>query len=335
MSMKITIIGAGAMGCLIGGRMVKAGHAVSFIARGAQLQALQRDGLVLESTGERWQSVVRATDAPDTLGPQDALIICTKAYQLASIVPLLPPLMHGETMLVPAINGIPWWYFERHGGPFEGRQLRSLDPEAVLYNAIAAKRIIGCVNYLAGTLTKPGHVHYVPELERRIALGELDGEMTPRLHALGEIFYDAGFAPTITATIRDTIWHKLWGNIAFNPISALTHGTIDQIAEGYHDIDLVMAVMNETRFIADKLGIALTQTTKSRVDAAAKMRGHKTSMLIDMEHGRPTEIEAIVGAVREIGKWMEAGTPYLNSLYSLVKLKEKFYAASASAGAHA
>ncbi len=335
MTMKLCVIGAGAMGCLIGGRIAQAGHDICFIARGSQLQALTRDGLTLESPHHKWHGAVRATDNAASLGPQDAVLLCTKAYQLAGITHYLAPLLHAETIVVPIVNGVPWWYFEKHGGEFEGRDLQSLDPEGTLRRNIATSRLIGCVNYLAGTLTRPGHVHYVPEIERRLVLGEIDGSLTSRVNRLADIFTDAGFAPVISEDIRSNIWHKLWGNIAFNPISALTHGTIDQIAEGYHDIDLVTAVMNEARHIADKLGVALAQTTRSRVEAAAKMRGHKTSMLTDIEQGRPTEIEAIVGAVREIGRWMEEGTPHLNTLYSLVKLKERFYSASVATSGHA
>lgn len=328
MTMKMTIIGAGAMGCLIGGRLARGGAQVSFLARGAQLVALRTHGLTLASAQDEWHGTIPATDDATSLGVQDAVILCTKAYQLPGAAQYLPALLGEETLVVPAVNGVPWWYFEQHGGEFDGKRLTNLDPDGVLTRAIGTRRIIGCVNYLAGTVTSPGHVHYVHELERRIVLGELDGRITPRLERLGAAFAAGGFAPVLTEDIRQSIWHKLWGNIAFNPISALTHGTIDQIAEGYHDIDLVTAVMNEARNIADKLGIALAQTTKSRVEAAAKMRGHKTSMLTDIEQGRPTEIEAIVGAVREIGRWMEENTPHLNTLYSLVKLKERFYSPS-------
>jgi 2-dehydropantoate 2-reductase len=335
MALNITIIGAGAMGCLIGGRLARGGHALSFIARGRQLAALRDHGLTLNSEQDHWHGAVRATDDATTLGAQDAVILCTKAYQLEGAVAHLAPLMDANTLVVPAVNGVPWWYFNQHGGEFDGRQLTNLDPSGVLAREVDTARIIGCVNYLAGTLTQPGHVHYVHELERRIVLGELNGAITPRLERLASAFADGGFAPVVTEDIRQSIWHKLWGNIAFNPISALTHGTIDQIALGYHDIDLVTAVMNEARNIADKLGIALAQTTKSRVEAAAKMRGHKTSMLVDIEQGRPTEIEAIVGAVREIGRWMEENTPHLNTLYSLVKLKERFYSPSVDTSGHA
>jgi 2-dehydropantoate 2-reductase len=329
--MKITILGAGAMGCLIGGRLQRAGGEVAFVARGVQLQALQTQGLRLESKEETWSAPVRATADPAELGPQDAVLIACKANQLAGIVEKLPLLLGPETLVLPAVNGIPWWYFLKHGGLYEGRRLVSLDPDGVLERAIEPRRIVGCVNYLAGNLTAPGVVHYVPELKRRIVIGEIDGSDGARLKPLAALLDKAGFAPVIAEDIRENIWHKLWGNIAFNPISALTHGTIDQLAEGYYDIDLLTAVMNEARNIADKLGITLAQTTKSRIEAAAKMRGHKTSMLTDMEAGRATEIEAIVGAVREIGKWLEEGTPYLNTLYSLVKLKERFYKPDGSA----
>lgn len=244
MTLNICIIGAGAMGCLIGGKLVQAGQQVSFIARGKQLETLGKQGLILDTDGEYWHGSVTATDDPHTLGAQDVILLCTKAYQLPHTVGLLPPLMHKETVIVPAVNGIPWWYFEKHGGPYEGRSIRSLDPKGALREAIATDRIIGCVNYLGGTLVEPGRVHYVPEIKKRITLGEIDGAVTPRLQKIAAAFDAAGFAPKVTESIRDTIWHKLWGNIAFNPISALTHGTIDQIAEGYHDIDLVTAVMN-------------------------------------------------------------------------------------------
>ena len=325
---NICIIGAGAMGCLIGGLIQRAGYDVTFIARGTQLAALNARGLTLRTTGDEWQAPVRATATAAEAGKQDVILIATKAYQLASALPYLPPLMHENTVVLPAINGMPWWYFHKHGGPFDGRTLEILDPGSRLTQGIPTDRLIGCVNYLAGSLVAPAEVHYVPEIARRIAIGELDAETSPRLEAVGDVFADAGFEPVRSKNIRQSVWHKLWGNISFNPIGALTHGTLDQLAEGYHDIDLLSAVMNEARFIADKLDIDMGQTIKSRVDAAARMRGHKASMLQDIEAGRPTEIDAIVGAVREIGKWLEVDTPYLNTLYSLVKLKERFYYAA-------
>lgn len=318
------------MGCQIGGLLQRGGHEVTFLARGRQLEALQTRGLTLTTVDDHWSAPVRAVATAQEAGEQDAALLCTKSHQLPDVAPMVAALLGEETVVVPAVNGIPWWYFYQQGGIFDGRELTSLDPEGILARSIPRERIIGCVNYLAGTLVEPGHVKYVPKITRCLHVGELDGRLSPRLEKLAQAFADAGFEPVFTEEIRASIWHKLWGNIAFNPISALTHGTIDQIAEGYRDIDLVSAVMNEARFIADKLGIEMAQTTKTRVDAAAKMRGHKTSMLQDMEAGRATEIEAIVGVVREIGKWLEVSTPYLNALYSLVKLKEIFYLRGAS-----
>lgn len=323
--MKICIIGAGAMGCHIGGLTQRAGHEVTYIARGKQLEALNSKGLTLTTTSDTWHGKSRAVATPGEVGAVDAVMLCTKAYQLPDVAELVPQLLGPETIVVPAVNGLPWWYFHKQGGPFDGRVPACLDPDGKLAKHIPLDRVVGCVNYLAGTLTEPGVVHYVPEIQRRLHVGEPSGEITPRLQQLACALTDAGFAPVVTESIRTSVWHKLWGNIAFNPISALTHGTIDEIALGYRDIDLVSAVMNEARFIADKLGVELTQTTKSRVEAASKMKGHKTSMLQDIEMGRPTEIEAIVGVVREVSQWLQVGTPYLNALYSLVKLKEIFY----------
>lgn len=313
------------MGCHIGGLVQRAGHQVTYIARGKQLDALNTKGLTLTTTNDTWHGTTQAVATPQEVGAVDAVMLCTKAYQLPEVAPMVPPLLGPQTMVVPAVNGIPWWYFHKHGGPFDGRVPTSLDPDGLLAKHIPLDRVVGCVNYLAGTLTAPGEVHYVPEIQRRLQIGEPSGAITPRLQMLAAAFTDGGFAPVVSESIRTNVWHKLWGNIAFNPISALTHGTIDEIALGYRDIDLVSAVMNEARFIADKLGVELAQTTKSRVEAASKMKGHKTSMLQDIEMGRPTEIEAIVGAVREISHWLQVGTPYLNALYSLVKLKEIFY----------
>lgn len=324
--MKIAILGAGAMGCLIGGKLQAAGADIVFIGRGAHVAAMQARGLTLRSSeGETTHMPVRAFTDTAQAGAQDAILICTKTHQLAGAAVSLAPMLRDDTMVLPVVNGLPWWYFFKEGGEFDGRSLPILDPDGAIAAHIAVPRIVGCVNYLAGRIAEAGVVEYVPEIKKRIVIGELDGTISPRLSAIGSAFEAAGFEPKLSEHIRQVIWHKLWGNIAFNPIGALTHGTIDQIAEGYHDCDLLMAVMHEARFIADKLGIDLGQTMKSRIEAAAKMRGHKTSMQQDIEAGKRTEIDAIVGVVRDIGKWMEADTPYLNTLYSLVRLKELFY----------
>lgn len=323
---SVCIVGAGAIGSLIGGKLAQSGQRVQFVARGPQLQALTHKGLLLRNErGEEATVDVQACDDPAQIGPQDAVFLCTKSHQLPEAVERIAPLLHKETVILPVVNGIPWWYCQGLEGPFCGRSFKSLDPEGKLAKHVAPERIIGTANYLAATRVAPGVVHYLSELERTLVIGEPSGAETDRLDAVRNLLAQAGMRPEVTPRIRDAIWHKLWGNIAFNPVSALTHATMDAIAEGYQDMDLIMAIMHEARLIAEKVGAELEGSARTRIAAAAKIRGHKTSMLQDIEAGRKTEIEAIVGAVREMGLWMEESTPHLNSLYSLVKQKERFY----------
>lgn len=325
------------MGCLVGGRLQRAGHEVAYVARGTQLAALRKRGLTLETEGDRWQSPVTATDDTRTLGPADAVLLTTKSYQLPEIAPMILPLLAPDTVIVPMTNGLPWWYFFNRGGDFNNRPLTSLDPHGVLAEHVPIARVIGGVNYLAGNLVEPGRVHYVNELERRIVAGELDGALSPRLETLCRAFDDAGFAAKRSTDIRQVIWHKLWGNLAFNPISALTGGMQEQIAgyrdrHGEVDTGLLVAIMDEGRRIAGALNIPLEQATESRIAAAAKMKGHRTSMYADITQGKPTEIEAIVGVVREIAGWLAIPTPHLDCLYTLVRMKEQCYRASSDSG---
>jgi 2-dehydropantoate 2-reductase len=321
--MKIAIYGAGAMGCLIGGLVARAGCDVTFIARGAQREALAKNGLTLITGSERWNGRVSVFDNPKDAGVFDVVMLTTKAHQLSAIADTLTPLLHSDTIIMPSVNGVPWWYFQKHGGPFDGRSLKTVDPDGKLAKHIDSDRIVGSVNYLAGALKEPGVVEYMPKYQ--FIIGELTNQITPRLERLGKIFKDAGLEVQVTDTIRTSVWHKVWGNSAFNPIGALTHGTMAELAKGYHDLDLVLSVMNETRIVSEALDIAIPQTPKARVEMASKIGYHKTSMQQDIEAGRPTEIDAIIGAVREIGLWVEMPTPYLNALYSLVKMKEQFY----------
>jgi 2-dehydropantoate 2-reductase len=239
---------------------------------------------------------------------------------------------------MPLTNGLPWWYFFERPGAFSNRSLTSLDPKSILARHVPIARIVGGVNYLAGTLVAPGHVHYVNELERRLVAGELNGSISPRLEKLCHALDDAGFAAKRSDDIRQVIWHKLWGNLAFNPLSALTGGTQEQLAGGYTDRDgvpdlsLIIAIMEEGRRIAEALNISLNQATESRIAAAGKMKGHRTSMYADITHGRQTEIEAIVGVVREIAGWLSIPTPHLDCLYTLVRMKEQFYESADGSG---
>lgn len=312
------------MGCLIGGQLVQAGQDVTFVARGRHCKAMQENGLTLVSGDKRWNAPVKVTDDTATLPIADIIFITVKSHQLPQAAPQIASLIGPNTTVVPALNGLPWWYFQKKEGLFSELRLESLDPKGIISQHIPADNIVGCVNYLAAHIAEPGVVEYVDYFAKGLVIGELDNVSTDRLKKLQDILRSAGLDPVVTNNIRESIWHKLWGNIAFNPISALTHATMDVIAADYDDTDLVMAVMNEARHIAEKLDIIFTESPQSRIAQVAKRKGHKTSMLQDIEAGRPTEIEAIVGAVREIALSMQEGTPYLNALYSLVKQKERF-----------
>lgn len=323
--MKIAILGAGAMGSLIGGKLAANGADVTLLARGAHAKAMAERGLTLSTDAATQQvRVTVATDASD-LTRYDMVWLTSKAHQLASLAPLIPNIITKDSVIIPAVNGMPWWYFYGAKGALAGTRLNSLDADGTLERNIAHAQVIGCVNYLAGSVVEPGHVHHVPVFKPSLVLGELSGEMTERLSQTIALLDGAGLMPDATADIRTAVWHKLWGNSCFNPLGALTHATMDELAKGYDDIDLIAAVMNESRFIADKLGITLGQTIQSRVDAASRMVGHMTSMQHDMLAGRETEVEAILGSVREVGRLLHTDTPYLNALYSLIRLKSRFY----------
>lgn len=323
---KIAIVGAGATGGLMGACLAKVGYDVSLIARGAHLAAINTNGLrLVADTGADWTVKLPATDDAASLGPQDAVFVCVKSHQIESALLHITPLLGPDTPVIFSINGIPWWYFQKEGGPFDGRTIKSLDPDNTIVGTVPPSQVMGCVNYLAATIHQPGVIHYVDRFEPGFVLGEPDDSDSARLNAVFDACEKAGMNPKKSTEIRTEIWNKLWANIAFNPVSALTHASMDRIVEEYDDTDLLLAIMNEGRFIGEKLGVEFRSTPRERIAAAAKMRGHKTSMLQDIEAKRPTEIKAIVGAVREIGTWLEESTPHLNGLYSLVRLKERFY----------
>lgn len=323
--MKIAILGAGAMGSLIGGYLARAGADVTLFTRGAHAQAMRAHGVTLTCGTTYHTQALRVTDQADDLTTYDMVWLTSKAHQLATLAPIVARIITPETVIIPAVNGMPWWYFYGHGGALDGTRLNSLDASGALHTHIPQAQIIGCVNYLAGSISTPGTVQHVPIFKPSLVLGELTGTKTERLARSIALLEDAGLMPDASDTIRTAVWHKLWGNSCFNPVGALTEATMDELAQGYDDIDLIAAVMNESRFVADKLGITLGQTIQSRVDAAARMVGHTTSMQQDMLAGKETEIEAIVGSIREVARLLNTDTPYLNALYSLVRLKSRFY----------
>ena len=327
--MKLCVFGAGAIGSYFGGQLALSGHDVSFVARGEHLRAMQEQGLTISNTQGTSQAVkVHAVATAADLPKQDVIFVTVKSNMIADAAADIATLMHDDTTVIYCINGMPWWYFYEHGGRWDGHRFDSIDPNNIIWNTLDPRHTLGCVVYSAASIVEPGHVKYVVGEAGvpPVFFGEPTGGMSARLTAITEIVHGSGIPTKATEDIRHEVWHKLWGNIAMNPISALTHATMDEVVEQYDDIDLVESVMNETRFIAEKLNVVFRERPDMRISHAAKLKGHKTSMLQDIERGRPTEIEAIVGAVREIGRITGADTPYLNTLYSLVKQKERFSA---------
>ena len=321
--MRICIVGAGAIGGYLGAKLALAGEEVTLIARGAHLAAIRERGLVLEyADGTRELAApALATDDVRAAGPQDAVVIAVKAHQLPALAPALPALYGPGTTVVTAQNGIPWWYFQRHGGPFEGRRIAAVDPEGVVEAHIPAERVIGCVVYPAAELAGPGVVHHIEG--DRFTLGELDGEKTERIQQLARALTNAGLKAPVRPRIRADIWIKLWGNMAFNPISALTRATLDVICRYPPTRGLAAAIMAEGQLTAERVGIEFPISIEQRIAGAEQVGAHKTSMLQDIEAGRATEIDALCGAVAELGRLVGVPTPSLDAVYASVKLLER------------
>ena len=321
--MKIAIIGAGAIGGLVGARLALAGEEITFVVRGANLAAIRDNGFkLIEHDGtEHIAKNVRATSSYDEAGPQDVVILALKAHQVDAVVEELPKLFGEHTTVITMQNGIPFWYFQRHGGMHDGRTVSSVDPTGLLSKKIPAERIIGCVVYPASVLVAPGIVQHTEG--DRFPLGELDGSVTPRITALSEIFVRAGFKAPVLDAIRSEIWLKLWGNLTFNPISALSHSTLVDICQYPLSRELAAAMMLEAQAVANKLDITFRVPLEKRIAGAEKVGKHKTSMLQDIEAGRDPEIDALVGSVIELGALTETPTPRLETVFALVKLLAK------------
>ncbi len=321
--MKICIVGAGAIGGYLGAKLALVGEEVTLIARGAHLEAIQKNGLKLVMQDGTTQVAVPslATSELTQVGAQDVVILALKAQSVSAIAPHLSTLYDSQTMVVTAQNGIPWWYFRKHGGEYEGRRIESVDPDGTIEANIGIDRVIGCVVYPAAELVEPGVVRHIEG--DRFNLGELDGSKTERTQLLAQILKRAGFTARVRTNIRTEMWVKLWGNLAFNPISAVTGATLEQICQYSLTRELARQMMSEAQAIAQNLGIDFGITLERRIEGAEKVGAHKTSMLQDIETGRPTEIDAIVGAVAELGKLMNIPTPHIDAIYASVKLLEK------------
>ncbi|HZV65982.1 MAG TPA: 2-dehydropantoate 2-reductase [Telluria sp.] len=321
--MKIAIVGAGAIGGYVGAKLALAGEEVTFIVRGANLTAIGNNGikLIMQDGTEHVAANVKATDDYAQAGPQDLVILALKAHQVEAVADQLPKLFGPDTVVVTMQNGIPYWYFHRHGGPFEGRTVAAVDPTGKQARLIPPERVIGCVVYPASDLIAPGVVQHVEG--DRFPLGELDGSSSERVLAISEAFTRAGFKAPVLANIRAEIWLKLWGNLTFNPISALSHSTLVDICQFPLTRELASEMMQEAEAVAGKLGIEFRVTLDKRIAGAEKVGKHKTSMLQDVEAGRGPEIDALVGAVVELGRLTGTPTPHIDSVYAVVKLLER------------
>src|SRR5438128_1427666 len=321
--MKIAIIGAGASGGYVGVNLALGGEDVTFIVRGANLDAIRRNGmkLVMSDGSEHVASRVKATNDYAAAGPQDMVILAMKAHQLESVANDVPKLFGPETIVVTMQNGIPYWYFHKHGGELAGSIVHSVDPTGVIGRNIPAERVIGCVVYPASELIAPGVVKHIEG--DRFPVGELDGARSVRVSRVSECFTKAGFKAPILDGIRAEIWLKLWGNLTFNPISALTRSTLVDICQYPRTRELAAAMMTEAQTIAHKLGITFRVGLEKRIAGAEKVGKHKTSMLQDVEAGRAPEIDALVGSVVELGRLTQTPTPHIDTVYALVKLLAK------------
>ena len=321
--MKFAIIGAGAVGGYVGVRLALAGEDVTFVARGANLAAIRANGvkLVQPDGSVEVASKVRATNDYREAGPHDVVILAMKAHQLEAVADEVPKLFGPETAVVTMQNGIPYWYFHQHGGELAGTCVRSVDPNGRILQKISPERVIGCVVYPASELIAPAVVKLVEG--DRFPVGELDGNPTRRVTAVSESFTRAGFKAPVLENIRAEIWLKLWGNLTFNPISALSRSTLQDICQFALTRELAAAMMTEAQQIAGKLGITFRVPLEKRIAGAEKVGKHKTSMLQDVEAGRDPEVDALIGSVVELGHLTRTPTPHIGAVYALTKLLAK------------
>jgi 2-dehydropantoate 2-reductase len=314
--MKIAIYGAGAIGGYIAALLAQSGEEVSVIARGPHLAAIKANGLALDMNGERIVTHPVATDNPAELGKQDFVIVALKAHSVPNVVDTMQPLFGDNTAVVTAVNGGPWWYFHQLTGEWENRRIESVDPGGKQWDGIGPERAIGCVVYPACEISEPGVVRHIDG--NRFTLGESSGEKTERVRALSKAMINAGFKAPVR-NIRDEIWVKLWGNLCFNPLSALTNATLDVVATDPGTRTVARSMMLEAQAIGEKLGVRFAIDVDKRIAGAAAVGAHTTSMLQDLTLGRPMEIDALVTAVQELGRIVDVKTPTIDTVLPIVQ----------------
>jgi 2-dehydropantoate 2-reductase len=321
--MKIGVVGAGAIGGLLAVRLSLAAQPVTVVDRDAHLRAIQKNGLKLVHAdgSEELATNLHAVASCAEAGEQDLVLLAVKANQIAALAPQLASMFHRDTALIPVQNGLPWWYFQRFNGPHAGYRMRTTDPDGTIAQHIDASRIVGCVVYPAGELIAPGVVKHVEG--DRLPIGELDGAETERATRISEALTQAGLKAPILPDIRSEIWLKLWGNLSFNPISALTHATLVDLCQDPATRELASQMMLEAQAIGEKLGATFRVPLEKRIAGAEKVGKHKTSTLQDVEAGRAIEIDALIGSVKELGELTGVKTPHIDAVHALMTLLAK------------
>lgn len=321
--MKICIFGAGSIGGMTAALLSQAGYEVSVIARGEQLKAIKKNGLTLKSKELNIDITERiyATNDPREIGVVDLLIIALKSHSAAITANNMKPLLGDKTVVIPAVNGVPWWYFYGLKGPYEDHKIKAVDPGNCQWNIINPRRVIGCVVYPAANVIRPGIIQHIEGT--RMLIGEPSGVVTDRCVKISEIFKQSGYKSPIRKNIRQDIWLKLWGNLSFNPVSLLTRATLEDLANDEGCKKIIKSMMQEAELVANALGINFPIDVDKRIDGTRKVGQHKTSTLQDLELGRPVEIDALTLAVSELGKITGIETPNISYIYNLAKMCAK------------
>ena len=319
--MKFCVFGAGAVGGFVGGMMARSGTEVSLIARGEHLAAMRRDGLKVVAGNEEFTATATATDRPADLGKQDVIFLSTKAHALADAAAAMEPLIGSDTVVVAAQNGLPFWYFHAHGGPHDGRTLQSVDPGGGIAARIGCRRVLGCVITSSNEVVAPGIVRNIGN--RSFALGEPDGALSARLRRVAAAMEAAGLEAPLHTAIRNEIWVKLWGNVSFSCMAALTTARLGPLTERPDLARLGIAIMEEVRAVGETLDVTFRDSIDGRIASTRQVAGHKTSLLQDLEQGRPMEVDAIAGSVVELARLFGVETPMIDLIYALLRQRAR------------
>jgi len=320
--LKICIFGADEIGGFVGAKLAEAGAEVSMVARGPHLSEMKNNGLTLLEEGLNPRRIkIKVAQDPSELGAQDFVFVTLKAHSVPYVAESMAPLFREDTTIVSGVNGVPWWYFYKVGGEFEGTRLSSVDPDNKQWNFFGPERVLGCVVYPAAEVTEPGVIRHIEG--DKFSLGEPSGEKSQRALQFSEALRSAGLKAPVRKKIRDEIWVKLWGNLSFNPISALTHATLDILCEDRDTRQVLRAMMLEAKAIGEKLGVNFPIDVEQRINGGAAVGSHKTSMLQDLELARPLEIDAILGSVQELGQITKTTTPTIDTVLAIIKLRAR------------